>query len=73
MKKTIPLVGLSLVLSACAATLPPDVTPTRSAALPYEARPLHHHSPVGSYTHRVAVEPRPWRQQNDTQAPGAGQ
>jgi hypothetical protein len=73
MKKTVSMVALPLFVGGCAATLPADVTPTRSPALPYETSRLHHHNPIGAYTHRVPVEPRPWRQQNDAQTPGGDQ
>jgi hypothetical protein len=73
MKMTLSMVVLPLFVSGCAATFPADVMPTRSPAMSFEASRLHHHNPLGNYTHRVPVEPRPWRQQNDAQAPGGAQ
>ncbi|AZN71494.1 hypothetical protein D5400_09645 [Georhizobium profundi] len=70
MKLTIALAALPLVVSGCAATTPPEVTAALSPASAYAVQPLHHHNAIGDYTHRVATDPRPWRNSNDAQAPG---
>lgn len=65
--------AMPLALAACtAAGRPADFMPDSSPADPGAGiRNAHHHSVLDGYTHRVAVEPKPWRQQNDSQAPGA--
>ncbi|WP_152599691.1 hypothetical protein [Hoeflea sp. BAL378] len=62
-----------LTLAGCAtASAPTDVTTLTSPADPGAAiRTLPHRPVLDGYTHRIAVEPRPWRQQNDSQAPAA--
>lgn len=70
MKPTILVAALPLFASGCAATLPPDViAPGDLAASQAEVRPLRYTSPVSGYTHRAPVDPKPWRNQNDAQAP----
>ncbi|WP_083846156.1 hypothetical protein [Sinorhizobium sojae] len=60
--------ALPLFASGCAATLPPDVIASGDlAASEAEVRPLRYTSPVSDYTHRVPVDPRPWRNRNDAQ------
>jgi hypothetical protein len=65
--------AMPLALAGCAAAnRPADVMPVSSPADPdLGIRNTHHHTVFDGYTHRVAVEPKPWRQQNDSQAPGA--
>ncbi|MCA1408982.1 hypothetical protein I6F26_33010 [Ensifer sp. IC3342] len=64
------VVALPLVASGCASTLPPDVIASGNlAASQVEVRPLRYSSPVSGYTHRVPVDPKPWRNQNDARAP----
>jgi len=70
MKPIFLVVALLLLASGCAATLPPEVIASGDLAdLPVEVSPVHYHSPVTGYTHRVPVDPKPWRNQNDAQAP----
>ena len=66
--------AMPLALAACtAAGRPADFMPDGSPAdSSLGIRNAHHHTVLNGYTHRVAVEPKPWRQQNDSQAPGAG-
>jgi len=66
--------AMPLALAACtAASGPAGVMPDSSPADPGAGiRTIHHHTVLDGYTHRVPVEPKPWRQQNDSQAPGAG-
>lgn len=62
-----------LLASGCAATLPPDVTASGYLSdYTAEGRPVSYASPVAGYTHRVPVDPRPWRDQNDAQARKGG-
>jgi len=74
MFRTLLAAALPLALAGCAsASGPADVTSVSSPVDPaIGIRNVHHHSVLDGYTHRVAVEPKPWRQQNDSQAPGAG-
>ena len=66
--------AMPLALAGCAAAKGPvDVMPVTS---PVDSGlgilNTHHHTVLDGYTHRVPVDPKPWRQQNDNQAPGAG-
>lgn len=70
MKQLFFVAALSLLASGCAATLPPDVIASGDlAASQSQVRPLRYASPVSGYTHRVPVDPQPWRNQNDAQTP----
>jgi hypothetical protein len=70
MNLKILVAALPLFASGCAATSPPEVIASGDlAATPADVRPVHYHSPVTGYTHRVPVDPKPWRNQNDAQAP----
>ncbi|CAN7490951.1 hypothetical protein [Pararhizobium sp. LjRoot238] len=70
MKRMFLVAALPLIVSGCAATLPPEVIASGDLAdSPADVRPVHYHSPVAGYTHRVPVDPKPWRNQNDAQAP----
>lgn len=73
MKHIFLVTALPLFASGCAATLPPDVTASAAFAdTPNQVRPVHYYSPVSGYTHRVPVDPKPWRNQNDAQSPQGG-
>lgn len=74
MFRTILAAALPLALAACTTVgRPNDVMPDSSPADPaLGIRNTHHHTVLDGYTHRIAVDPKPWRQQNDSQAPGAG-
>ena len=73
MKPLFLVVALPLFASGCAATLPPEVIASGDLAdLPVDVRPVRYQSPVSGYTHRVPVDPKPWRNQNDAQAPDGG-
>lgn len=64
------VVALPLLAGGCAATLPPDVIASGDlAASEAQVRPISYTSPVSGYTHRAPVDPKPWRNQNDAQAP----
>ena len=70
MKFSFLVAAVPLFASGCAATLPPEVIASGDlTAITAKARPIHYHSPVVDYTHRIPVEPKPWRNQNDAQAP----
>lgn len=61
---------LPLFANGCAATSPPDViAPGDLAASQAGVRPLRYTSPVSGYDHRLPVDPKPWRDQNNAQAP----
>ncbi|MEP3438928.1 MAG: hypothetical protein ABJN75_19430 [Hoeflea sp.] len=66
--------GLPLVLAGCtAAGRPADIMSATSPADPgIGILNTHHHTVLNGYVHRVPVDPKPWRQLNDSQAPGAG-
>lgn len=74
MFRTLFAAAMPLVLAACtAAGRPADIMPGSSPADSVAGiRNTHHHTVLEGYTHRVPVDPKPWRQQNDSQAPGAG-
>lgn len=70
MKPLFFVAALPLFASGCASTLPPDVIASGDlAASQAQVRPLRYTSPVSGYTHRVSVDPQPWRNQNDAQTP----
>lgn len=72
MYRYIVAAAVPLALAGCAATTgPADVLPAASPVDPsLGIRNVHHHTVLDGYTHRVPVDPRPWRRQNDRQAPG---
>ncbi|MBA5775561.1 hypothetical protein H2509_00315 [Stappia sp. F7233] len=73
MKNLILAVLLPAGLGACTASQPQNVLPLQS---PADAQigllRSADISAIGEYTHRVPIDPKPWRQLNDEQAPGAG-
>ncbi|MDP2782333.1 hypothetical protein [Devosia sp.] len=70
MKLSFLVAAVPLIAGGCAATLPPEVIASGDlTATTATARPIHYHSPVVDYTHRIPVDPKPWRNQNDAQAP----
>lgn len=66
--------AVPLALAGCAATDgPADVIPVNSPAdSTLGIRNTHHHTVLGGYTKRTPVDPKPWRQLNDSQAPNKG-
>ncbi|CDN54387.1 Hypothetical protein RG1141_CH20480 [Neorhizobium galegae bv. officinalis bv. officinalis str. HAMBI 1141] len=72
MKRLFLVVALPLFASGCASTLPEVVASTDYADNPSAVRPVRYQSPIGSYTHRMPVDPKPWRGLNDAQAPKKG-
>ena len=69
MKLTFLVVAMPLAASGCASTLPDVVAFGDSPDTLADARPVRYQSPIGGYTHRVPVHPKPWRDLNDAQAP----
>ena len=70
MKHLFFVAALPLLTSGCAATLPPDVIASGDlAASLAQVRPPRYTSPVSGYTHRVPVDPQPWRNRNNAQTP----
>ncbi|TCU24686.1 hypothetical protein EV130_106279 [Rhizobium azibense] len=72
MKTSLLVVGLPLVIGGCASTLPPDVTASSAAVEQPSPRPVAYRSPISGYVDRQPVDPRPWRQQNQSQSPAEG-
>lgn len=73
MKLQFLVAAIPLVASGCASTLPDVLTTSDYPDTVSEARSVHYHSPIGDYTHRMPVDPRPWREQNDAQAKKGGE
>ena len=70
MNLKILVAAVPLFASGCAATLPPEVIASSEVAdSTAGVRPVTYSSPVSGYTHRIPVDPKPWRNQNDAQAP----
>ncbi|WP_106795733.1 hypothetical protein [Rhizobium sp. H4] len=72
MKPSLFVVGLPLVVGGCASTLPPDVVAFPAAVEEPSPRPVAYRSPISGYVVRQAVDPKPWRRQNDLQSPAKG-
>ena len=72
MQRLFLVVALPLIVSGCASTLPEVVASTDNPDTVSDVRPARHQSPVGGYTHRLPVDPKPWRGLNDAQAPKKG-
>lgn len=78
MKKFALAVAASTALTGCT-VLNENVTPppiTLSMKSPVDAhtaiRDTHHHSVIGEYNHRDPVDPKPWRELNDSLPPALG-
>ncbi|MCE6077470.1 hypothetical protein [Agrobacterium vitis] len=71
MKLLFLVVALPLVVSGCASTLP-EVVASNDNPDTLSVRPVRYQSPIGGYTHRMPVDPKPWRGLNDAQAPKKG-
>ena len=69
MKLMFLVVAMPLAASGCASTLPEVVASTGNPDTVADVRPVRYQSPVGGYTHRLPVDPKPWRDLNDAQAP----
>lgn len=73
MRFRIPAVLSPLILAACASTPLPQVLTYNSPESDTTATPVVGYvNPVGDYNPRLPVDPKPWRQQNDSQSPVKG-
>lgn len=72
MKRLFLVAALLLVVSGCASTLPEVVLSTDHPDTVVDIAPVAYQSPVGNYSHRMPVDPKPWRSLNDAQAPDGG-
>lgn len=72
MKLTFLVVGVPLFVSGCTSTLPEVVASTGHPDTVIDVRPVRYQNPIGAYTHRTPVDPKPWRGLNDAQAPKGG-
>lgn len=72
MKRLFLVVALPLAVSGCASTLPEVVASADNPDTVSDVRPVRYRSPLAVYTHRVPVDPKPWRGLNDAQAPKKG-
>lgn len=72
MKLQFLVAAIPLAASGCASTLPDVVATSGYADVVSDARPVPYRSPIGDYTHRMPVDPKPWREQNDALAKKGG-
>ena len=72
MKLTFLVVGVLLLVSGCTSTLPEVVAATGHPDTVTDVRPVRYQNAIGAYTHRIPVDPKPWRGLNDAQAPKGG-
>ncbi|NSZ03282.1 hypothetical protein G6M64_08960 [Agrobacterium tumefaciens] len=72
MKRLFLVVALPLAVSGCASTLPEVVASSDNPDTVSSVSPVRNQSPIGGYTHRMPVDPKPWRSLNDAQAPKKG-
>jgi len=63
------VVALPLFLGGCAATSIEVATYDDSSNPSVGVVPVRYATPINNYLHRVPVDPKPWRNQNDAQAP----
>ena len=66
------VVAMPLLASGCASTLPEVVASSSQADSVADVVPVAYQNPVGVYSHRIPVDPKPWRGLNDAQAPNGG-
>ncbi len=72
MKRLFLVAALPLVVSGCASTLPEVVAYNNHPDTVVDVAPIAYQNPVGAYSHRMPVDPKPWRGLNDAQAPDGG-
>jgi len=72
MKLMFLVVAIPLAVSGCASTLPEVVATSDNLDTVSVVRPVSYQSPIGGYTHRIPIDPKPWRSLNDAQAPKKG-
>ncbi|MDB5526531.1 MAG: hypothetical protein JWM58_4294 [Rhizobium sp.] len=66
MKHMFSVAILPILLGGCASTYPAEVTAARDPAdVTADFQRSHYHSPVAGYSHRVPVDPKPWKKLND--------
>ncbi len=65
------VVAAPLLLGGCTATsLMNEAASFEDASNPaLGVTPIRYQTPVTGYTHRAPADPKPWRNQNDAQAP----
>lgn len=68
---TTALAGCSSV-GASSVFPPPPMSLVDPANPDIGIRDTHHHSVLGDYTHRVPLDPKPWRELNDALPPALG-
>lgn len=73
MKLKLLIAALPLTVSGCASALPDVVVISAHPDSVSDIHPEAFRSPLGGYTHRVPVNPKPWREQNDAQAKKGGE
>jgi hypothetical protein len=71
MNRLLLVAALPFVVSGCASTLPEVVASSHDPDTTVAA-PLAYQSPIGAYSHRMPVDPKPWRGLNNDQAPKGG-
>lgn len=72
MKRLFLVAALPLFVSGCASTLPEVVSYNSHPDTIVDVLPIAYQNPVGAYSHRMPVDPKPWRGLNDAQAPDGG-
>lgn len=67
------VVALPVLLGGCASTSIGEIAAYDETANPASGvTPIRYSTPVTGYSHRIPVDPMPWRRQNDAQAPQGG-
>ncbi|MGJ7042692.1 UNVERIFIED_ORG: hypothetical protein LHK14_27390 (plasmid) [Roseateles sp. XES5] len=72
MNRLLLVAALPFVVSGCASTLPEVVASSNHPDTVVDVAPIAYQNAVGAYSHRMPVDPKPWRGLNDAQAPGGG-
>jgi hypothetical protein len=66
MKLMFSVAILPVLLGGCASTYPAEVTASRDPAdVAADVPRAHYRSPMAGYTHRIPVDPKPWKKLND--------
>ena len=72
MKRLFLVAAIPFVVNGCASTLPEVVASTHHPDGIIDAAPATYQNPTGTYTRRMPIDPKPWRDLNNAQAPGGG-
>lgn len=72
MKRLFLVVAIPFVVTGCASALPEVVASANHPDTVSDIAPVAYQTPVGAYSHRMPVNPKPWRSLNDAQAPDGG-